>query len=149
MNDQQLRFFRELFDKTPDSVVDAVLLVIGAWAVTYLAGWLIAWLMQGKKQQLEQAQPREEGVIQNPKRGFDDGGAVIGRLERFLIYLFVLAGEPSAVGFLIAAKSVFRFGELSDQQNRLEAEYITIGTLMSFSVGLAIAVAVRWLTNVL
>ena len=47
------------------------------------------------------------------------------------------------VGFLVAAKSVFRFGELTNQQNRLEAEYITIGTLMSFSWGLGTSLVVR------
>lgn len=48
---------------------------------------------------------------------------------------------PSAIGFLIAAKSVFRFGELSDRANRLEAEYITIGTLLSFAIGVAVSMA--------
>jgi hypothetical protein len=76
-------------------------------------------------------------------RGPEKGGKTIGRLERALIMLLVLIGQPGGVAFLIAAKSVFRFGELSDRQNRMEAEYITIGTLMSFTWGLVIA----WLTQ--
>ena len=40
------------------------------------------------------------------------------------------------VGFLIAAKSVFRFGDLSKAKDRKLTEYILIGTLLSF--GLAI-----------
>jgi hypothetical protein len=63
--------------------------------------------------------------------------------SRFLIYLFVLSGQLAGVGFLVAAKSVFRFGELKEHHNRLEAEYITIGTLMSFSWGLAASLITR------
>ncbi|MCC7475747.1 MAG: hypothetical protein IT425_10145 [Pirellulales bacterium] len=80
-------------------------------------------------------------------RGFADGGKLIGQLERFLIFLLVLAAHPEGVGFLIAAKSVFRFGELSDRRNRLEAEYITIGTLMSFSWGMAVALITKLLLD--
>jgi hypothetical protein len=68
-------------------------------------------------------------------------------LERFLIFLFVLAGHPEGAGFLVAAKSVFRFGELTNHQNRMEAEYITIGTLMSFSWGLAVALVTKLLID--
>jgi hypothetical protein len=72
-------------------------------------------------------------------RGFENGGKVIGYLERSLIFLFILTGQPSGIGFLIAAKSILRFGEIKDHQNRMEAEYIIIGTLMSFGYGIFIA----------
>lgn len=78
-------------------------------------------------------------------RGFAEGGKLIGRLERGLILLFVLTGQPSSIGFLIAAKSVFRFGELSERRNRMETEYIIIGTMLSFTVGLLVAYATRYL----
>ena len=47
-------------------------------------------------------------------RGLKNGGKVIGQLERSLIFLFILMGQLSGIGFLIAAKSVFRFGEVKD-----------------------------------
>ena len=56
-----------------------------------------------------------------------------------------MGGQPAGVGFLVAAKSIFRFGELKEHHNRLEAEYITIGTLMSFAWGLAVVMGVEWL----
>jgi hypothetical protein len=68
-----------------------------------------------------------------PQRGFPTGGRVIGQLERLLIYVLVLNGQYTAVGFLVAAKSIFRFGELNDPTARMESEYIIIGTMMSFS----------------
>lgn len=75
--------------------------------------------------------------------GLEKGGAVIGRLERLLIFFFVVIGNMTVVGFLIAAKSIFRFGELNDSNNRKQAEYILIGTLYSFSW----AFVFSWLTQ--
>ncbi|MFA4947279.1 MAG: hypothetical protein WC674_02080 [Candidatus Krumholzibacteriia bacterium] len=76
-------------------------------------------------------------------RGFADGGRVIGCLERTLIFLFIMVGQPIAIGFLITAKSVFRFGEIKEGTNRMEAEYIIIGTLCSFTTGLIVSYLTR------
>jgi len=76
-------------------------------------------------------------------RGFEEGGKAIGQLERALIFLLVLVDQPAAIGFLIAAKSIFRFGEIKEKSNRMEAEYIIIGTLMSFLFGLVAAYLTR------
>lgn len=80
-------------------------------------------------------------------RGLRDGGRAIGQLERALIFVFVLIDQFSAIGFLIAAKSVFRFGELRDRSNRMEAEYIIIGTLISFLWAIAAALLTRLLAG--
>ncbi|CAM1364249.1 conserved membrane protein of unknown function [Tenacibaculum soleae] len=63
-------------------------------------------------------------------------GNYIGILERLLIFIFVIIGQWAGVGFLLAAKSVFRFGDLTLAKDRKLTEYILIGTLLSF--GLAI-----------
>ncbi|MCZ4409947.1 DUF3307 domain-containing protein [Cryomorphaceae bacterium 1068] len=63
-------------------------------------------------------------------------GKYIGILERLFIFVFVILNQWSAIGFLITAKSVFRFGDLSRAKDRKLTEYILIGTLLSF--GLAI-----------
>ncbi len=62
--------------------------------------------------------------------GLPNGGKVIGLLERGLIFLFVMVGQPTGIGFLIAAKSVLRFDTASGNQKA--AEYVIIGTLASF-----------------
>jgi hypothetical protein len=77
-------------------------------------------------------------------RGFEKGGKIIGYLERAMIFLFMLTGQPGSIGFLIAAKSILRFGEIKEPRNRLEAEYIIIGTFMSFGYGIFIAYATRF-----
>lgn len=80
-------------------------------------------------------------------RGLKKGGKLIGQLERAIIFLLILAGHPEGVGFLIAAKSILRFGEIKDIKQRLEAEYIIIGTFMSFGYGLLIAFLTKYFLN--
>lgn len=110
---------------------------------------LIGFAVQPLLQQLKEAgsiyaeEPGQAGNLL--ERGFVDGGRIIGQLERALIYLFVLVGQPAGIGFLIAAKSVFRFGELSNRANRMEAEYILIGTLYSFLFGILVAYTIGFL----
>lgn len=57
-------------------------------------------------------------------------GALIGDLERWLILAFVLMHHYEALGLLIAAKSIIRFG---DAQTK-ESEYVLAGTLLSISI---------------
>ena len=78
-------------------------------------------------------------------KGLENGGRIIGQLERAMIFLLVIAGQPGAIGFLIAAKSILRFGEIKDRENLMEAEYIIIGTLMSFLFGLMVSFGARCL----
>ncbi|UCF94587.1 MAG: DUF3307 domain-containing protein [Desulfobacterales bacterium] len=97
----------------------------------------------------QQSHPRSAGDALPVSSGFETGGRVIGQLERALIFLFVLANQPAGIGFLIAAKSVFRFGEIKNQRHRMEAEYILIGTLMSFGYGILIAYATKFFMGVI
>jgi Protein of unknown function (DUF3307) len=71
------------------------------------------------------------------------GGRLIGRLERAMILMLVLAGQPDGIGFLIAAKSLLRFNDLAHDHDRRTSEYVIIGTLASFACGLGAAFAAR------
>jgi hypothetical protein len=68
-----------------------------------------------------------------------DAGQYIGVLERLLVFIFILVGHWEAVGFLITAKSVFRFGDLTASKERKLTEYILIGTLVSFGIAILIS----------
>jgi len=72
-------------------------------------------------------------------KGLENGGNLIGLLERGLIFLMVLIGQPAGIGFLIAAKSVLRFDAASRDQTA--GEYVIIGTLASFGWALAVTYA--------
>lgn len=66
----------------------------------------------------------------NLPAGLENGGHLIGVLERGLIFVLLLVGQPTGVGFLIAAKSVLRYDTTSGDQRA--GEYVIIGTLASF-----------------
>ena len=63
-------------------------------------------------------------------------GEWIGYLERILILTFVMTNNVEGVGFLLAAKSVFRFGELKDAKDVKTTEYILVGTFTSFTIAI-------------
>jgi hypothetical protein len=65
-------------------------------------------------------------------KGMASAGLWIGILERILIYLFILTGHWEGIGFLLAAKSIFRFGDLTSSKDIYLTEYIMVGTLLSF-----------------
>lgn len=77
--------------------------------------------------------------------GLRDAGRYIGMLERVLILTFIFMNQFSATGFLIAAKSVLRFGDIRDNSNRKGAEYILIGTMISFTVAIFTGLLAEWL----
>jgi hypothetical protein len=69
--------------------------------------------------------------------GLPAAGTVIGVLERGLVVTLIYAGEPGGIGFLIAAKSILRFGTVGS--DRAVSEYVIIGTLASFGWALVAA----------
>jgi hypothetical protein len=129
------------------------LFVIGAFICTYVGGILVGIAVQPLLTQLAQKEDRSPekstDLSEIHARGLKDAGRIIGYLERSLIYLFVLVNQPSAIGFLIAAKSIFRFGEIRERSNRMEAEYIIIGTLLSFLFGLIVSFSVQAILKLL
>lgn len=78
-----------------------------------------------------------------------DAGARIGILERFLVLTFVLAGEWTPIGFLLAAKSVLRFGDLREDKDRKLTEYVLLGTMLSFALTLMLGLSLRYALGML
>jgi hypothetical protein len=115
----------------------SLVLISGATASVVAGGFLIGSAVRPIQEQLL-AHRKATGM---EITGFEAGGVLIGRLERGLILLLTLTGQPAGIGFLITAKSILRFGEAQDPGHRIEAEYIIIGTLMSFGWGILVAFA--------
>lgn len=65
-----------------------------------------------------------------------NAGQWIGYIERVLTLTFILVGSIECVGFLLTAKSVFRFGELNKSKEIKTTEYVLIGTLSSFAIAI-------------
>lgn len=108
--------------------VPAVMLLLsGFFVTTVVGGYAVALLVR-----------QWSGAIDDVD-SLPNAGRWIGLLERGIIFLLVLAGQPAGVGFLIAAKSVLRFDA---ERKQTVTEYVIIGTLASFGW----ALAASWLT---
>lgn len=76
----------------------------------------------------------------NEAQGIERAGAAIGILERLIIAVFTLCGQPAAIAFVIAAKSLARFKQLEDQAF---AERYLVGTLLSSLLALVTSLGVQ------
>ncbi len=76
------------------------------------------------------------------EKSLPNAGKWIGYFERILILTFILTGNAEGIGFLLAAKSIFRFGELNKAQEIKTTEYVLIGTLASFTIAILVGFAV-------
>jgi hypothetical protein len=72
--------------------------------------------------------------------GVNNAGQIIGMIERLFVFGFICIDFWSGIGFLLAAKSVFRFGDLNNAKDRNLTEYVLVGTLLSFGWAILMAV---------
>lgn len=119
-------------------------LLSGLILATVAGGYAVEFLMQSHIKQNSPDAPRPDGLQPD---GLPQGGKSIGLLERGLIFILILAGQIGAITFLIAAKSILRFGTVS--QDRAASEYVIIGTLASFGWAVIIALATQVLLSAL
>lgn len=72
----------------------------------------------------------------------DKAGTMVGMLERLFVFSFIILNFWIGIGFLILAKSVFRFADIRRSNDKKQTEYFLVGTLLSF--GLAIIAGVGY-----
>lgn len=131
----------------------ALELLVAAAAIlvaTKPAGWLIGLILQAiRYKRIDDIEPgQDQDTPAAASTGLPSAGMWIGCLERIAIVSFVLIGDYQPIGFLLAAKSILRFPEISKEpgNSRALAEYVIIGTMLSLVVGLAIGWAGRFAT---
>ena len=83
---------------------------------------------------------KELQAVENEQDSLTKAGAMIGYLERLLILTFVLVGEYTAIGFVMALKTAFRF---KDTDDRRKAEYMMMGTFLSFTLTIGIGLLAK------
>jgi len=79
------------------------------------------------------------------KAGLEKAGIWIGRCERVLVLTFIITNQYTALGFLMAAKSILRFKDGEHAQKK--TEYILVGTLISFASAAVVGTVVSYLLN--
>lgn len=89
--------------------------------------------------------PWSDAIPNEKEQSLKNAGKYIGILERLLVFLFICTDHFEAVGFLLATKSVFRFGDLKESKERKLTEYILIGTLLSFGIAMLVGLLTQYL----
>lgn len=127
--------FIHLIDFNTDLLLQLSILAICVILLTKVSGMAIAYILKPWSEQLEEE--KEDSLKK--------AGSFIGNLERLFVFFLAFFGQMSAIGFLIAAKSVFRFGDLQKSKGRKLTEYVLIGTMLSFGMALVVYLLQVWL----
>lgn len=85
--------------------------------------------------------PETQNNIQT--ESLSSAGKYIGILERSLVFTFIVVNHWEGVGFMVAAKSVFRFSDLAQAKQRKLTEYVLIGTLLSFGMAVLTGILIK------
>lgn len=69
------------------------------------------------------------------------GGRILGPIERIFIFAMALTGQFLAISAIVAAKSILRFPEVSNDEKRANgggsaAEYVLVGSFVSWGIAL-------------
>lgn len=99
----------------------------------------------------------DTGTVASPDDEAVKGGRIIGPIERVFILAMALLGQYLAIGAIITAKSILRFPEIGSadvrtprllsargrsRTRRKTAEYVLVGSLVSWAVALVLALLV-------
>lgn len=85
--------------------------------------------------------PETQSILQT--ESLSSAGKYIGILERLLVFTFIMVNHWEGVGFMVAAKSVFRFSDLAQAKQRKLTEYVLIGTLLSFGLAVLTGILIK------
>ena len=129
------RWQPDLFTQSPWPAIAAPIMALTAGAIlaTRAGGFAVGLLM-------------EPWTAEAPA-GLPGGGRIIGQLERGLIFILILTGQSQGVGYLVAAKSVLRFGAVANESKL--SEYVIIGTLASVLWAIVVATGISILLSAL
>lgn len=98
---------------------------------SYFLSWILAILIIIKPIQitikivLNKYKPEEK----KEDNSLSNAGALIGILERCIIFLLLASNQYAAIGFVLTAKSVARYNKMASEHKF--AEYFLLGTLLS------------------
>jgi hypothetical protein len=110
-------------------LVTSAVILIGGLIILWPSGFVISKITKRWTNHLEKISDDS----------LPEAGKWIGYLERILVYTLVLLGQYEAIGLLLTAKSILRFGS----KIKVQSEYILVGTLLSISIALLVGLAAK------
>ena len=121
----------------PFTWMQLLILLIGFALTIFGADWAVLILLQRLLR-------REKEELSAPlQKSLHGVGRYIGWSERFFILLMMLVGYYEGIGFVLAAKSILRMGELRGEQGTRFSEYVILGTLLSFAFAFLMGLLLR------
>lgn len=69
------------------------------------------------------------------KEGVENAGALVGILERLIVFLLLSVNQYAAIGLVLTAKSIARYNRISEDP--VFSEYYLLGTLLSMLLVIA------------
>ncbi len=119
-------------------LVKTLAVLCGLILITMPAGLTIGYFTQKWKNELDK---------KDELKSLHNAGRWIGILERLFIFIATMIGQPAAIGWLIAAKSIIRFSSMRNEVKM--AEYVLVGTLLSFITAILISLLCKFTINIL
>lgn len=124
-----------------DKVLLSILLfVIGVWGIGYFIRLFFYKRKYKKINSKLLGKTIEENSVEFPKSGTEDGGFIIGILERIFIICAIVIGLNEVVGFALATKSIARFKKFDDDKF---VEDFIIGSFISFISAIVIGILIK------
>lgn len=111
--------------------VKSLVIIISLILITKFSSIIISYIIKPFQTKIFKGENNNKDEIKT--------GRIIGYLERIIILVLFLAELPAVVGFLITAKSILRYAEIKNERDKVMIEYVLIGTLLSFTIGISIA----------
>ena len=111
------------------AVITAIIFII--WP----AGFIVGKLTEPFSKQFE-------------NESLNKAGKYIGIFERLLVFIFIIINQATAIGFLIAGKSMLRISTKTEDEDGLKkTEYVLIGTLVSFFIAIVVGLLTLYIIN--
>lgn len=113
-----------------------LLLMLTFITIFLFSGHMIKWILSA--------------MSETKMKKSDNVGLMVGYIERLLIIIFIALGEYTAIGLVIASKSILRFNDLKDDKPNLNyekidktSEYILLGTMLSLLIGVILGLILK------
>ncbi|WP_414052562.1 hypothetical protein [Macrococcus animalis] len=111
-------------------------LIVAFVVLFILSGPIIKWILTA--------------MSETKMKKTDNVGLMVGYIERLLILMFITLGEYTAIGLVIASKSILRFNDLKDDKpnhnfEKIDktSEYILLGTMLSLLIGVVLGLILK------
>ncbi|MBK7629412.1 MAG: DUF3307 domain-containing protein [Ignavibacteriales bacterium] len=114
-----------------NTYIKVLMIVVAVIVITKFSSIIISYIIKPFQLKIFKGENNNKDEIKT--------GRIIGYLERIIILVLFLAELPAVVGFLITAKSILRYAEIKNEKDKVMVEYVLIGTLLSFTIGISIA----------